>query len=221
MGVFVREQAHPGREALFEYAEQLAAGHAAFGSDVAAHVRDCTVCAGEVRTMRRSIEFTESVTTLEPTEALQASVILAMKSQRFDDKRQARRRMFKSAGFAAGFALVCSVVFQSNGVHLREGVVRIGQASKNAPAPMALESLSQDSPEERLLEPALAAANWQPASAWEEAQQRALQAMDADIDEALAALQSNPALVRAGSIVESSRELKRQTLKTLYAERNL
>lgn len=221
MGVFVREQAHPESEALFEYAEQLAAGHAAFGSEVAAHVRDCPVCTGEVRTMRRSIEFTESVKTLEPTEALQASVILAMKSQRFDDKRQARRRMLKSAAFAGGFALLCSVVLQSNGVRLREGVVRIGPASKNAPAPMALEWLSQDSPEERLLEPALAAAYWRPSSAWEQAQQRALQAMDEDIDEALAALQSNPALVRAGSIVQSNRELKRQTLKTLYAERNL
>jgi hypothetical protein len=221
MGVFVREQEHPAREALFEYAEQLEAGHAAFGSDVAAHVRDCTVCAGEVRTMRRSIAFTEGVKTLEPTEALQASVILAMKSQRFDDKRQARRRMAKSAAFAAGFTLLFSMVVQSSGVYLREDVVRIGQASKNAPAPLTIESLTQDSPEERLLEPALASANWQPASAWEQAQQRALQAMDADIDEALAALQSNPALVRAGSIVQSNRELKRQTLKNLYAERNL
>ena len=38
MGMFVREQAHPEREALFEYAEQLEAGRAAFGSEVAAHV---------------------------------------------------------------------------------------------------------------------------------------------------------------------------------------
>ncbi len=217
MGVFVR--IHPEREALFEYAEQLEEGRATFGSEVAAHVRDCTECAGEVRTMRRSIALTESIKTLEPTEALQASVILAMKSQRFDDKRQSRRRMAKSAAFAAGFTLLFSMVFQSNGVSLREGVVRIGQASKNAAPRVTVESLRQDSPEERILEPALAA--WRPASAWEQAQQRALQAMDADIDEAIAALQSNPALVRAGSIVESNRELKRQTLKTLYAERNL
>jgi len=221
MGMFVREQEHPEREALFEYAEQLESGRAAFGSEVAAHVRDCVMCTGEVRTMRRSIALTESVKTLEPTEALQASVILAMKSQRFDDKRQARRRTLKSAAFAAGFALAFSLIFQSQSVYKSEGVVRIGQASKNASMRITVESLSQDSPEERLLEPALAAAYWRPASAWEHAQQRALQAMDADIDEALAALQSNPALVRAGSVVQSNRELKRQTLKTLYAERNL
>lgn len=220
MGVFVREQ-HPEREALFEYAEQLESGRATFGSEVAAHIRECAVCTAEVRNMRQSIALTESVKTLEPTEALQASVILAMKSQRFEDKRQARRRMVKSAAFAAGFALVFSLVFQSQSVYKSEGVVRIGPASKNAPTPIPFEILSLDSPEERLLEPALAATYWQPASAWEQAQQRALQAMDADIDEALAALQSNPALVRAGSIVQSNRERKRQTLKTLYAERNL
>lgn len=220
MGVFVREQ-HPEREALFEYAEQLEAGRAAFGSEIAAHVRDCVVCAGEVRTMRQSIALTESVKTLEPTEALQASVILAMKSQRLEDKRQARQRMVKSAAFAAGFALVCSVVVQSQSVYKSEGVVRIGPASKNAPVPIPFEILSLDSPEERLLEPALASTYWRAESAWEQAQQRALQSMDADIDEALAALQSNPALVRAGSIVQANRERKRQTLKTLYAERNL
>ena len=84
-----------------------------------------------------------------------------------------------------------------------------------------MESLTKPTPEEILLEPALKASYWQPGSAWEKAQWRKLDTMDADIDEAVAALQSNPALVRAGAVIMSNRELKRQTLKTLYAQRIL
>jgi hypothetical protein len=222
MGVFTRQ--HPEREALFEYAEQIESGNpAAFGSETGAHLRECTTCSGEVREMRRSLAFTESVKTLEPTQALQASVILAMKSQRMEDRRRARMRALKSAAFAAGFMLVLGAAIQTTpgSVSSRKGVVRLGPDATSGGSPMTIETLRQPTPEEQLLEPALSAAYWRPENRWEESQQRALQAMDADIDEALAALQSNPALVRAGAAIHSSRDRKRETLKSLYAQRSL
>ncbi len=221
MGVFVRQ--HPEREALFEYAEQLEAGGAELSSETPKHLGACAMCTAEVRSMRRSIALTESVKTLEPTGALQASVILAMKSERLEQRRQARRRAIKSAAFAAGFMLVLGAVFQTSSPNAasRAGVVRLGPDATLAGAPVTIDSLRRQSPEETLLQPALSASYWQPENPWEKAQQRALASMDADIDEALAALESNPALVRAGAVVHSNRELKRQTLKTLYAQRTL
>jgi hypothetical protein len=221
MGVFTRQ--HPEREALFEYAEQLEAGQgAAFGAEIGAHVRECAICTLEVRNMRRSLALTESVKTLEPTHALQASVILAMKSQRLEDRRRARRRALRSAAFAAGFMILLGAAFQTTvATPSGSGVVRLGPEASAGGTPMTLEVLRQRSPEETLLEPALNASYWRPENRWEKSQQRALQAMDADIDEALSALQSNPALVRAGAVIHSSREFKRQTLKTLYAQRSL
>ena len=76
--------------------------------------------------------------------------------------------------------------------------------------------------EEVLLGAALASPAWAPNSRWEQAQRRALIAMDDDIDEALAALRNNPALLaRAGAVVNSNRERKKETLKALYANRKL
>jgi len=221
MGVYLRQ--HPEREALFEYAEQLEAGSAAFASATALHLRECAECATEVRTMRRSISLTERIKTLEPTGALQASVILAMKSERLEHRKQSRKRAVKSAAFAAGFMLILGAVFQTSSPNSasRTGVVRLGPDATLAGAAITIDSLRQRTPEETLLQPALSASYWQPENSWEKAQRRALETMDADIDEALAALQSNPALVRAGAVIHSNRELKRQTLKTLYAQRNL
>ncbi len=220
MGVFARQ--HPERGALFEYAEQIEAGQgAAFGAEVGAHLRECAICSTEVRNIRRSLALTESVKTLEPTNALQASVILAMKSQRLEDRRRATRRALKTAALAAGFVLLLGASLRTTDGPARSGVVRLGPEASLGGTPMAIETLRQRSPEESLLEPALNASYWHPENRWEKSQQRALAAMDDDIDEALAALQSNPGLVRAGAAIHSSRELKRETLKTLYAQRSL
>jgi protein-tyrosine-phosphatase len=221
MGVFVRQ--HPEREALFEYAEQLEEGGTEFSPETAEHVSSCTMCAAEVRTMRRSISLTERIKTLEPTSALQASVILAMKSERLEHRRQSLRRTMKSVAFAAGFMLMLGAALQTSTSNAgsRAGVIRLGPEATLAVAPIMIDSLRKQTPEETLLQPALNASYWQAEDPWEKAQQRALEAMDEDIDEALAALQSNPALVRAVAVIHSNRELKRQTLKTLYAQRNL
>lgn len=219
MGVFVRE--HPERAVLFEYAEQLEKGGGPILSETADHVGSCTLCAAEVRSMRKSIALTQRVKSLEPTSSLQASVILAMKAERLEQRRQKRRRMMKSMAFAAGFALLLGISVQTTpGRNMSPGV-KIGPEVSVARSGVAIESLKRPTPDEALLGPALDSSSWQPGSAWEAAQRRTLDAMDADINEALAALQSNPALVRASAVITSNREFKRQTLKTLYAQRIL
>ena len=89
---------HPDRASLFECAEQLEAGRIEFGSPIAAHVRQCKRCAAELHTMRRSITLTSfGAKTIEPTIALEASTILAMKSQRQVHRLQVRNSECKEA----------------------------------------------------------------------------------------------------------------------------
>jgi hypothetical protein len=218
----LRPREHPQRETLFEFAEQLESGRVAFGSDVAAHVRECHRCGGEVQSIRRSLSVAKLASqTIEPTISLEASTILAMKSQRVAHRRQVNRRAVKAASFAAAFTVTMSVCLSSSTTPAGSDVNKTYPRSGELRLFRTIEALQMDSPEEILLEPAIRASNWQPQSAWEKAQRRALDALDHDIDEALAAIQANPALVRAGMVIDANRETKRRTLKTLYAQRNL
>lgn len=218
----LRKSDHPDREGLFEYAERLESGHVAFGSPLAAHVRDCALCSAELESMRRSLSVTKRASrTIEPTIALEASTILGMKSQWVAHRRQVRRRVAKSAAIAAVFMLTMSVSLSSSKTPGDSGVSKNYPRTGQSASKVSYESLITESPEERLLEPAIRESSWQPASRWEKSQSRALDVLDGDIDEALAAIQANPALVRAGMVVNSNREIKRQTLKSLYAQREL
>jgi hypothetical protein len=144
-----------------------------------------------------------------------------MKSHRQTHRNQFRRRMMKSAAFAAVFMIAMSVSLSSSMSPRDSGIVKVYPRADLKYVPLSYEALVTESPEEILLEPAITQSNWQPASRWEKAQRRALEVLDGDIDEALAAIQANPALVRAGAVVHANRESKRQTLKSLYAQRDL
>lgn len=213
---------HPDRASLFEHAEQLEAGRVEFGSPIAAHVRLCKRCAAELDTMRRSISLASFASkTIEPTIALEASTILAMKSQRQAHRMQLRRRIATTASLAAVFMVTMSVTFSSSNTPHESGIAKVYPRNGQKPVPVTYESLTTVSPEERLLGPAIQQSNWQPASRWERSQSEALKSLDEDIDEALRAIESNPALVRAGAVIHANRETKRQTLKSLYAQRDL
>ena len=172
--------------------------------------------------MRRSLSLARMASrTIEPTIALEASTILAMKSNWHAHRRTVRRRVLKSAGFAAVFTLTMSVSLSSSKSPGDSGMAKLYPRTDQMRLERSYETLQLDSPEEILLEPAIRASNWQPESRWEKAQSRALDTFDRDIEAALAAFEANPALVRAGTVIDANRESKRQTLKSLYAQRNL
>ncbi len=218
----LRKSEHSGRESLFEYAEQLESGQVSFGSPVAVHVRDCARCAAEVESMRRSLTVAKFARrSIEPTVALEASTILGMKSQWLAHRRQVRRRVMKSSAVAALFMMVMSASLASSKTPGDNGVSKNYRRSGQVPTAVSYDALLRESAEEQLLEPAILESSWQPVTRWEQSQSRALEMLDNEIDEALAAIQSNPALVRAGMVVNANRETKRQTLKSLYAQRDL
>ena len=88
-------------------------------------------------------------------------------------------------------------------------------------AGFSLESLTEASAEEESLGAALTSPAWVPSSRWERAQTRALSTLEKDIDAAIEAYKNNPALVRAGAVVNANRERKKEISKTLYANRDL
>ena len=170
---------HPDRGTLFEYAEQLESGRLAFSSPTATHVRSCKRCMAEVEIMRHSLSLTTYASkSIEPTVALEASTILAMKSQRQAQRKLVRRRMAKSVSLAAVFLVAMSITLSSSSAPRQSAIAKVYPRAGQPYTPLSYEELLTESPEEQLLEPAFLQSNWHPASAWEKSQRRALEVLD-------------------------------------------
>jgi hypothetical protein len=167
---------------------------------------------------------------LEAGKDLQASVLLAAKSGRHGIRFFS---VFAGTSLARGVALAaCLLLTMSTILHssrasdpLPEPVAPVAASDtleEIRTAGFSLEALMRTTAEEELLGAALASPAWAPNSRWEQAQWRALTALEDDIEQALEALRNNPALLaRAGAVVNSNRERKKETLKALYANRKL
>jgi len=210
---------HPTRESLLEYAERVERGHVPFGSETATHISSCARCSDEVGRIRESIRLTRSIDDLEPSGALEASVLLAMKTHRHTPSRPAWMGALRSAAVVVVFVGLLSATVRHDST-AREDLPETEPSAPQQSARESIDHLVVITPEEVLIEPALET-SWEPKTRWERAQWRAIETIDDDIDEALDALENNPAWVRAGSVVSGNRELKRDKLKTLYAERTL
>ncbi len=222
---------HPTEAELFEYAETLVANHVAFDSKVARHLRSCPCCREEIASIRNSLEVIRDVDDLKPGKDSEAAVLLAARPR---NRRSSlallsivpRSSLGRGVALAAGLLVMTSTVLHSSRANapLQEATASVSM--KAAPqelhtAGFSLDALMRATAEEELLGAALASPAWSPRSPWEQAQRRALNALEDDIDEALEALKHNPALARAGAVVNSNRERKKETLKVLYANRNL
>lgn len=222
---------HPTEAELFEYAETLVANHVAFDSKVARHLRSCPCCGEEIASIRNSLEVIRDVDDLKPGKDSEAAVLLAARPR---NRRSGlgllsivpRSSLGRGVALAAGLLVMTSTVLHSSRANapLQEATTSVSM--KAAPqelhtAGFSLDALMRATAEEELLGAALASPAWSPRSPWEQAQRRALNALEDDIDEALEALKHNPALARAGAVVNSNRERKKETLKVLYANRNL
>lgn len=213
---------HPTRTELFEHAENLTAKQVSIASDVARHLVDCESCKREVHAMRDSLAMLDEMDTLSPTRTIQASVLLAAKPVR-GMSRKARFYTAKTTSLTACALLLMATFFQTTPtVAPSLSVISAPQTNfSTVSARISIEGLSQPTPEEEVLGAALARQAWSPSNRWEKTQWRAITELDDDIEEALKALQNNPALVRASTMVSLNRERKKETLKTLYVERNL
>ena len=220
---------HPTQAELFEYTESLLAKRIVFDSRVARHLTSCASCRDEVDLIHNSLMVIREADLLEAGKDLQASVLLAAKSGRHGLRFFS---VFPGTSLARGVALAaCLLLTMSTILHssrasdpLPEPVAPVAASDtleEIRTAGFSLEALMRTTAEEELLGAALASPSWAPNSRWEQAQWRALTALEDDIEQALEAFRSNPALARAGAVVNSNRELQKETLKALYENRKL
>ena len=223
---------HPTEAELFEHAESLLTKCVAFDSKVAPHLRSCPSCREEIASIRCSLEVIREVDDLKPGRDSEAAVLLAAKPGSRGSglaylSALSGNSLGRGAALAAGLLMMMSTVLHASRANapLQEPTtsVTVNAASQEIrTAGFSLDALMRSTPEEELLGAALASPAWSPQSRWEQAQWRALNALEDDIDEALEALRHNPALLaRAGAVVKSNRERKKETLKALYANRKL
>lgn len=218
-------QPHLSHKALLDYAERLVDGTHAMPA-AARHVARCAKCRGELNAKARSLRFASKAGAVEPSRDLTARILLAAKShQRHREVRRHRVALYAvRVGAAAAILLVAAILVQPDVTAPAPAVAApvIEETPFSAKPSVSAVPVSAPSAEEELLERAvLSAPYWQPKSAREQAQLRAIQAMDSDISEAMALYRRNPGLARAAEVVNTNRKRQSEAMKELFVERTL
>lgn len=208
-----------------DYAENLYCEHGTVSATTGGHVGGCEKCRIEVDRICGTLGVIRDSEALDPSREFRAGLLLAARSQ-----TQARPgilplafrppRFIRALSVAACVLLATGVTFWAIDGKPELTLNENGMKQMNASV-FALESLRRTSPEEELLSEAVMSSTRKPVSAWEQAQQRAIRALDEDISEALAALEHNAACIRASELVSTSRQRLKTALKTFYMERSL
>jgi len=189
----------------------------------AVHVAGCAACASEVQAIRQTLEIVRRTPQLEPSPDLTAEILVRARGERQNPHAFEPRR--KSVRLAMAWAMAAGLVLAAGlGVYGHGGRVPARTPLLVSKAAASVSSAEAERWTKTVTEVrSLAAAVRAPIEATprEIAQRRAVQAMDKDIAAALAALERNPGCVRASHIVQSNLERQAQTLRNLYAARNL
>lgn len=210
---------HPHETALMDYAEGLVGSQARLAPKVVAHVAICAKCQSRVDAMKTSIQVIDTLDEVAPSTTFTASVMLAARQEK--NRHHAVISFLKTGAIAASLALFAAVVptyvMQPEQMNSFDAVEK-SVAEITRVDLFSLPKSSSATPEETLLAPAVLNTRRAPASDWERAQHRALEAYDTDIAEAELALSSNRALTRASMLIDQSRARKARTLKDVYTE---
>ncbi|MFP4172371.1 MAG: hypothetical protein ACLFV4_05605 [Candidatus Hydrogenedentota bacterium] len=224
---------HPARTQLYAYAEALCQSRRpAIEPAVARHVKTCVVCHREVSAMLRTLKTVEAAQPLEPGRAFTAQLMQRARQERQErEKRAALFRAWSAWGKGLAYA-ACLLVFagvwfggasgpaaKSGGSQPQQGTPSLMLGS-NSPqelnrAAERVDSLSRavTRVEERMPRGG--------GPGWEAKYRSAVGILDADLEEALAAMQRNPGYARTNELVHANLERQVQTLKSLYLGRSL
>lgn len=216
---------HPVKNELLTYAECLVGGRP-IPAELGRHVARCQACAAEVEAMRATLRATAKAKALDPSREFTARVLMAAKAERTKTRRhrswmRSTLAVAKGMGYAASLALVSALWFSAASEDPASAV------ATPAPAAPVQVAASEPSPEEvreaaaqiQMFAAAMGALEDQPASLRELQHRRMALALNADLREALSALERNPGCERASDVVTTT--LRRQAWKTLYLERSL
>ncbi|MBI4558996.1 MAG: hypothetical protein HY706_15545 [Candidatus Hydrogenedentes bacterium] len=218
---------HPSKPELLAYTENLVRGAKPVSAMIAGHIANCKACAGEMRAMRKTLAVIRLVPGLEPTQESTSQVFAVVRQERRRLQWNQRRAWFnlaKGLSYAAALILMSTVYFGAM-VNTEAGEVSASRIAPAAAEPQAdlatLEELRQATEEIQTLAAAVSVPSSRPASLWEREYRRAALTLDAEIADALAALERNPGCSRASYLVNSNVQRQRQTLRAWYVERSL
>ena len=227
------DKKHPSKVELLGYAGSLA-GRAPLAASIGAHLTACKKCAAEVDAMSASLAFVAEAPALEVSSELTSRILVVARSER-PAKAGALQRLWnprRAAGLCAyAMAAACVALLSAAPVFLGytdSAHVPERQAAANVPALIA--ASAETAPRNELLAilsevevlaNAVRASFVRPQNAAERIRQRTVNAMDAEISAALAALERNPGCVRATQLVQNNLERQAETLRELYAGRSL
>ncbi len=218
---------HPAEYELLAYAEGLVGQVADLNPSTVKHIQSCSFCTEVVADMKSSMILFDQAGSMEPSRELVASIEMASQKLR----REIRTKQSHGGIWMQGkrLAVVAMVLLMAGALLnidriptdtvLPRQEVQAQQVSRNAEL-VSLESLAMLTMEEEVLTPAVFSTFRQPQSDWERSKLRELRAYENDIVEAMQALKNNPALARAGQLIQRNRQLKGQTLKDVYVERD-
>ena len=223
---------HPSKTELLDYAA-CRLGRGPLAASIGAHLATCKKCAAEADAMGRSLGFVAQAAPIAPSAELTSSILAAARREMQVRRSPLRqfwnpRRAFAVCAYAAAAVVVAAVsaapvwLGQVDRIPGRQAAVQPLAAPGSAAAQWsASDDFLAIASEVEVLANAVRNSFARPQSAAERIRQRAVTALDAEIEAALAALQRNPGCTRATQLVQANLERQAETLRALYAERNL
>lgn len=221
------------KRTLFAHAASLVDNKTAISAAVAAQLSADPVLAAEVKAMQTTLAVVRAAETLEPSPDFEARLLMESRNVRHAMLEESKSRsgvwmVARGAACAAGLVIVGSVVFAtflqddsatvSASVVDRSEFVPAALAENDAPSPEAIRKAASDV---EMLAAAVRDKSGEAGSPQEQEQLRAVNAMDADIDAAMDALERNPGCARASHVVHSNLQEQAETLRALYVNRSL
>jgi hypothetical protein len=222
---------HLSRHELLAYAEGLVDNRAAFERSVAQHVHACPQCAAEIAAIRQSLEIVAALPELEPSAGAAEQILLAARQVRSAQGPAASARRgrlivgaFKGVGYAAALIIITGAVFHAAIAEPRgtaQAASPVAAALAATPKGPESDAVQKATTQVNTLVTALTARQEAVESYPDQARLRAVLRLDADIGEAMAVLEQNPSCERAQQLVDVNRRRQAETLRRLFAERNL
>ncbi|MFM1921507.1 MAG: hypothetical protein RLZZ303_3141 [Candidatus Hydrogenedentota bacterium] len=229
MNLTLRRNLRPSNDQMLAYAESLVDG-TPMPVKVAGAVASDQQAAQELRAMRSSLELVAAAPELEPSEALTRAILLDARRLREPSQKPGARYVSAWLGLLQGgffVALTVSAAVLVFGLALRSPAAPLSGSSTPA-TPVAAkapavtpDALNRTAGEVEVLSAALRSGASGPVSPERAQRLRAVNAVDSDLEAALAALERNPGCARATHIVYTSLQRQADSLREFYVDRSL
>lgn len=229
MNLTLRRNLRPSNDQMLAYAESLVDG-TPMPVKVAGAVATDQKAAQELRAMRSSLELVAAAPELEPSEALTRAILLDARRLREPSQKPGARYVSAWLGLLQGgffVALTVSAAVLVFGLALRSPAAPLSSGAAPAtpvaakPPAVTPDAINRTAGEVEVLSAALRSGAGGPVSPERAQRLRAVNAVDSDLEAALAALERNPGCARATHIVYTSLQRQADSLREFYVDRSL